>query len=1043
MSPSNFVLRSPSSTSTRFALLVFSLLFAAVPLFRNYTVLLQGPISMRDCLRRVPMSSSTGDYVKAVAACPLQTVRSQMGPVVVALVVLLIVIFLLYLLHPSWYCRRHRLIPVGAQRVQTVMGDAYAQLLADLAALHEECGVSRPLGVFVGAAGTSVFGRFPRYRIALDWELLLTYKHHPDRFRGIVRHELAHCRNRDVDRTQLTRMSWFAFLILVAGPLLAVALLDFVRGFAWQWQGPLWQLASAVGLVWLAVCSIHRAREHYADVRAAQTDDAGGLVAELQAAHERERERRGAVAAIRPAWGRWYHRIRQTRVLHPSFARRLDVLRAPDALLRLGLVEPFAAGAAVGLGLPGLQTMFQAWGTRTMWTTPQAGFLMAVPIALVLSACVLRAAGAGVEARRKIRIRGACAGVAAAAGMLVGEGLNWKEFHAQWWTHLMADPADALITAGVLAGGLVLLVEWLIVSVPVLQPGPQAHPPRAWAHLTTAAALTLPLVYLFSLWQVGHAGPSCSDGSVPFAYDLLLTTTPGLDVAALAGLGALPLLGACLTARPDERTDISSTPQRLVFTVAGASAVASLAFIGPLDHWWDRTVTVPRPSDATAVLLQQFTALAVLQVLAGMLVAWVAGRQSVSLGIVHGLSAALLSGVCIVLAITTAVVLRDAVLGTGIPWHVLRNMSAVRLGQGSLTSLAFVLGGALTGRGLFLLRQRVRARRRATPSGDRLTVRVLRASAVLVMAVGIASLGTTARLWTLGGPSAPAQGNPSSKGADPDAGLRLPADRGTRALCAWLPKGYGFSAINTVIEENKRGITTSDVTQFTWLGTVLSHADDPQLARVGEGVATTTRKGDLREAVDAFTAMNTLCTQSAIEKETPGQGSPVPARDPCLVGEWHLTKAVLRQPLPGKDPSTVLLTSTTSYTRTYRSDGSGVEMAPSFKAEGSAGATPVTLTRASRAIYHWEAALGVHLQTKTAATGTTTLTIDHRQASGGKLPTRPRGLSHSYRCDRSTLHFEYGHGESEEFARSSPAGSTSWAVPERTSWTLVGDVAPP
>ena len=95
----------------------------------------------------------------------------------------------------------------------------------------------------------------------------------PPAFRAVVRHELAHLRNRDVDLTYATVSLWYAFLLVGVLPF---ALVVCGRGQSTRsspWAGG---CSRSPALVYLTRNAVLRAREVFADVRASVPDGPPG-----------------------------------------------------------------------------------------------------------------------------------------------------------------------------------------------------------------------------------------------------------------------------------------------------------------------------------------------------------------------------------------------------------------------------------------------------------------------------------------------------------------------------------------------------------------------------------------------------------------------------------------------------------------------------------------------------------------------------------------------------------------------------------------------
>ena len=134
--------------------------------------------------------------------------RTQGWWVLGAVTLLIGVAVVLYLLTPWWIGRR--LVPVtpaAFPRLHAVLTslDERATFLLDPSAL-------RP--------GGQAFGRLGRYAVRLNAGLVPLSVTDPPMFEAIVRHELAHIRNRDVDIAYAVMALWRAFLAVALVPML-------------------------------------------------------------------------------------------------------------------------------------------------------------------------------------------------------------------------------------------------------------------------------------------------------------------------------------------------------------------------------------------------------------------------------------------------------------------------------------------------------------------------------------------------------------------------------------------------------------------------------------------------------------------------------------------------------------------------------------------------------------------------------------------------------------------------------------------------------
>jgi hypothetical protein len=201
---------------------------------------------------------------------------------------------------------------------------------AEIAVLAREAGLGEPPGLVWDPLDRSptglAFGHAGRYTIAVTGGLVVRQALEPEAFRAVVRHELAHIRNRDVDLTYFTISLWYAFLLGAVLPFLFTLPdegVDTILRVGWR-------LAALALLVYLTRNAVLRSREIYADVRAsagpAAFDGVRRAVAGLP------RPRRTALGGL-------------SRV-HPPPEDRLAAVEDTRPLFALDLATAFGAGIA-------------------------------------------------------------------------------------------------------------------------------------------------------------------------------------------------------------------------------------------------------------------------------------------------------------------------------------------------------------------------------------------------------------------------------------------------------------------------------------------------------------------------------------------------------------------------------------------------------------------------------------------------------------------------------------------------------------------------
>ncbi|WP_395298260.1 hypothetical protein ACF9IK_35970 [Kitasatospora hibisci] len=220
--------------------------------------------------------------------------------------------------------------------------------------------------------------------------------------------------------------------------MLAVAVFDLTRDTAWAdfVAGEVRGLAAVVVLVLLAHRAVRRAREHYADLRAALVDGGVWFARSVARAVEEEQEE----ARRLHGWARLRHWYDRAVDRHPSPTRRVEVFGDPTVLLRFHLGEAAAAGTAAGLGYQGVQLAVSRLTGTWPWAPVLVGMILALPVAAVLAAGALREACAGPARRRFVLARAAAAALVTTAGLLLGEGLSWSALVVRWWRATLTDP---------------------------------------------------------------------------------------------------------------------------------------------------------------------------------------------------------------------------------------------------------------------------------------------------------------------------------------------------------------------------------------------------------------------------------------------------------------------------------------------------------------------------------------------------------------------------------------------------------------------------
>lgn len=329
--------------------------------------------------------------------------RHQLQWVLGGVAVLFTLAGAVYWMLPRWRLHRGGFVPLAAE-------DA-PEVATQLAELCREAGLSRP-PVFVWnplepATRALAFGRFGKYYVGLSGGLVIQHQTDPAAFRAVLRHELAHLRNRDINKTYFTVAIWPAFLVAVLAPSLFTRLgIASLRPLVNE------GLLILAALVYFTHNALLRTREYYADVRASGWDGPTGA---LRAALQR---------LPRPAQGRW----RRPFQLHPDPQDRLHAVADPGILFRISYWESFAVGIAIALSVHRIDS----WLLSNL-DFSSTGFLRTLLASLIISPLAVGVVGLGVwRATFAAVIRGEAPygagrlGLAMGIGYLVGGGASTR-----------------------------------------------------------------------------------------------------------------------------------------------------------------------------------------------------------------------------------------------------------------------------------------------------------------------------------------------------------------------------------------------------------------------------------------------------------------------------------------------------------------------------------------------------------------------------------------------------------------------------------------
>ena len=245
---------------------------------------------------------------------------------------LLAVATLILLALPRWITYRRGLRPLTREEAPAVV-DELSELSSEAGLAEEPRWLWNPLDP--SPTGLA-FGRPGSHAVALMGGLVVRQIADPPAFRSVVRHELAHLRNRDVDLTYATVSLWYAFLLASVLPFAFVVADEGVRTVLALG----WRLLALAALVYLTRNAVLRAREVYADVRASVPDRRDGAL-------------RRILAALPRLYDSWWGRLRS---VHPDPETRLAALEDTRTMFPIGLLVAFGTGVAATIAYESLVT---------------------------------------------------------------------------------------------------------------------------------------------------------------------------------------------------------------------------------------------------------------------------------------------------------------------------------------------------------------------------------------------------------------------------------------------------------------------------------------------------------------------------------------------------------------------------------------------------------------------------------------------------------------------------------------------------------------
>jgi len=281
-------------TNFRFILLIVSVLGASLFVYYSlYNLLYQQQLvsGWLKCFSEAEaaypltgLDGSSSEYVNQsflhtefINNCNEPLERPQARWILLGLGLLLLVAGAIYWFMPAARIRRDRLTIFTTDDDPEIMN-----CLLDLCRVIR---LPKPPTFLLRALNSSpsglAFGRFGRYYVVLNGGLIPLFYQDQERFKAIVLHELAHLRNRDVDKTYFALSVGISFLLVTLIPLFMGNLVTLISNFTGNISYVIWQtfiVAIYIPIIYIALASILRSREIYADARVLILDPQNGAL---------------------------------------------------------------------------------------------------------------------------------------------------------------------------------------------------------------------------------------------------------------------------------------------------------------------------------------------------------------------------------------------------------------------------------------------------------------------------------------------------------------------------------------------------------------------------------------------------------------------------------------------------------------------------------------------------------------------------------------------------------------------------------------------
>lgn len=399
-----------------------------------------------------------------------------------------------YLLHPWWITRdrcgrlpalpslRSRLLPRFPSEENPDEREIAEYLDQQCRAVGVDPAPVWLLDVSARSSNGLAFGLPWRRCVIIDAPLVSNFHTDRDKFRAVIVHELAHLRNRDVDKTYLAFGIWWAFLLVAMVPFGVLTLRTALSGgppvippgavqYLVDVPHALGLMAALGVLVLLVRNSVLRARELHADAVAAVHGGREGAMAIL----------RGllgpATAGLGPALA-VLARLTCRLGYWPTPEARQRVLREPALLTRPTVWEMAGAGVVAGVftaSADGLvDTLFRLlWGKlNTRAGDLTVGCAIGAGLVGVLAAAVWRAVAVSDLAPRSSKLAWPALPAGLVGGYLAGAGLPLITDGTELPATALEEQGFAwlLRTGPVLLVGAVCVTIWLVSAARALLP---------------------------------------------------------------------------------------------------------------------------------------------------------------------------------------------------------------------------------------------------------------------------------------------------------------------------------------------------------------------------------------------------------------------------------------------------------------------------------------------------------------------------------------------------------------------------------------------